>query len=251
MKFFDLQLLLHRHNRFNPMPTIPPAAIAFYDFTVLLSGTITYVIDGEKVRLNAGDAIFIPQGAVRLRERVENCDYISVNFTGKEDFSRFPLLAKRFVDKEFLHLLAAYDEHFRNRSLHTVERFKEYVRLFLIKMEEFSERAQFSGITEEILLYLQNNLSKRLSLEDVGNHTHFSPIYCATLFKKETGASIIQYFNQLKIERAKLLLEEGELSLLQIAEEVGFDDYNYFTRLFKKFAAYTPSQYRQRFSPRL
>lgn len=68
-------------------------------------------------------------------------------------------------------------------------------------------------------------------------------MYCDTVFKKETGFSIIEYFNKLKIEEAKKLIVERADSLTEIALKLGFEDYNYFSRLFKKHTGYSPKQY--------
>ena len=95
----------------------------------------------------------------------------------------------------------------------------------------------------KIKRYLNNNLDKNLSLKDVAQEIGYSLNYCDSLFKKHVGKSIIAYFNQEKIEKAKLLMQEGVLSLKEIAESVGFLDYNYFSRTFKKICGYSPKNY--------
>ena len=68
--------------------------------------------------------------------------------------------------------------------------------------------------------------------------------YCDIIFKRETGQSIIGYLTDQRIIEAKKLLIDSLLSLKEVAENVGFEDYNYFSRIFKKKTGYTPTQFR-------
>ena len=86
---------------------------------------------------------------------------------------------------------------------------------------------------------------KRITLEDIGKLTFFSPIYCDTVFKKDTGRSIIDHLIERRIDEAKKLLSSPDLSLSKISELCGFADYNYFCRVFKKRVGVTPGAYRK------
>ena len=97
--------------------------------------------------------------------------------------------------------------------------------------------------------YIHSDIGRKITLADIGNLTFFSPIYCDTVFKKEVGRSIVDYALDRRIEEARRLLLEGTMPLAEIAEAVGFDDYNYFSRVFKKRCGYSPTAYR-RLSPR-
>jgi len=72
-----------------------------------------------------------------------------------------------------------------------------------------------------------------------------NPAYFSTLFKKETGINFSNYLLNLRIENAKLLLKNSNLSLINIAVEIGFDNQSYFSNVFKKVTGMTPKQYRQ------
>ena len=92
--------------------------------------------------------------------------------------------------------------------------------------------------------HVNKNLSKKLTLENISSIVGYSPNYLDTLFKKETGKSILNYVIAERITKAKLLLQEGILSLKEISETVGFEDYNYFSRTFKKKSGYSPTEYK-------
>ena len=71
----------------------------------------------------------------------------------------------------------------------------------------------------------------------------FAPGYFSTLFKKETGESFSRYLTQIRMEKAKELLEQTALKNYEIAEKVGFSDPHYFGISFKKMTGKTPTEY--------
>lgn len=71
-----------------------------------------------------------------------------------------------------------------------------------------------------------------------------TPNYFSSLFKKEIGQSTVNYITNLRISKAKELLEKTDKSVVGIAELIGYNDSNYFFRVFKKNAGVTPQQYR-------
>ena len=73
---------------------------------------------------------------------------------------------------------------------------------------------------------------------------YLSESYMCHMFKKASGKTIIGYINDLRIEKASLLLENTSESISCIAMEVGFDDVNYFDRVFKKQTGLSPKNYR-------
>ena len=68
-------------------------------------------------------------------------------------------------------------------------------------------------------------------------------------FKAATGATLIEYLQNLRIEEAKRLLEQGELPIDEVSEAVGYLDISFFRRLFKRLTGLTPGQYRRMFQP--
>ena len=64
-------------------------------------------------------------------------------------------------------------------------------------------------------------------------------------FKKETGQSLTDYINKLRIKEALYMMENHNLSITDIAYMTGFNDVNYFTKVFKKYKRMTPSSYRK------
>jgi len=65
------------------------------------------------------------------------------------------------------------------------------------------------------------------------------------MFKKETGQTFINYLNNYKIEKSKNLLENTNMTLLDISLEVGFNNQSYYSTIFKKYTNMTPLEYRE------
>jgi AraC family transcriptional regulator len=95
--------------------------------------------------------------------------------------------------------------------------------------------------------YIQDNLDRDLSLEELSKILHISPHYFAHLFKRSIGLSPHQYIIKCRIEKAKQLLQQRELSLIEVCQQVGFQSQSHFTRLFRQHTQTTPKVYRDYF----
>ncbi|MBO7744878.1 response regulator [Paenibacillus sp. MWE-103] len=95
-----------------------------------------------------------------------------------------------------------------------------------------------------ILQYVTQHFREELSLQSLSEQFYMNPSYISQLFRKEVGETLTGYVARLRIEHARELLGGGELTMQEIAERIGYQDYFYFTRLFKKMTGKTPTQYR-------
>ena len=93
--------------------------------------------------------------------------------------------------------------------------------------------------------YIQQHYQEALRLEDVSSAVGFNATYFSTLFKKETGQNFVDYLTELRISKSKELLCADELSVQDVAEQVGYRDLKYFSRLFKKLTGVSPSDYKK------
>lgn len=98
---------------------------------------------------------------------------------------------------------------------------------------------------ETAITYIHNHFDEPISLDDVSQQADISVNYFCSLFKRYTGQTIHNYINELRIHKAKRLIEESDLSLTKIADLTGLGDIHAFSKLFKKFAKQTPSAYRR------
>lgn len=93
--------------------------------------------------------------------------------------------------------------------------------------------------------FIDTHFDEHITLESVASHVYVSPAYLSTLFKKETGTNFSEYLTDVRMKNAKRLMEHPELTLAQIAEQVGYKDVRYFSTVFQKTYRVSPAQYRK------
>lgn len=94
-----------------------------------------------------------------------------------------------------------------------------------------------------IMKYLNDNYERDVSLKRISEELHLNSSYISQLVKSETGLTYTQYVTELRIGKAKELLKTTKLSLAEISEAVGFNDYFYFIKKFKREVGVTPGKF--------
>ena len=89
--------------------------------------------------------------------------------------------------------------------------------------------------------YIETNYSKKLTLEQIAEEAGFSKYYFARQFKKVTGMTVVGYLNLIRCTKAKKLLEQGQYSVLQVANRCGFENASYFSKTFRQIMGMLPS----------
>lgn len=120
------------------------------------------------------------------------------------------------------------------------------LRMFAKEIVSTAIPAKLSGSSGSflpILRYLEENYEKDLSLKKIAEQFHLNASYISQLIRSETGLTYTQYLTELRINKAKELLRTSSLSLAEISEAVGFNDYFYFIKKFKKEVGVTPGKY--------
>lgn len=102
------------------------------------------------------------------------------------------------------------------------------------------------GLAEAIYRYVQMNYRFKLSPKEIANEFHVNASYASRCFSQKYKKTITEHIMYIRIKRAKTLLGETEAPIGNIALNVGFDDINYFSRVFKKTVGCSPSQYREK-----
>jgi two-component system, response regulator YesN len=110
-------------------------------------------------------------------------------------------------------------------------------------LELFCLNPQFEGVTRKAIEYIYKNYHLDLSLNDIAACVGVNSSYLSRKFKQDCGKGVIEYLNTLRIEQAKLLMENGSLKVKEIADQVGFNNYNYFFKVFKDSQGMTPLEY--------
>jgi AraC family transcriptional regulator, arabinose operon regulatory protein len=103
-----------------------------------------------------------------------------------------------------------------------------------------------NDIIEKTILHMQNNLHKRISLNELAKYCGLSVSQFSLVFKKKTSRSPIEYYNNLKIQNACQMLDFTNMSIKEISSQLDFEDQLYFSRIFKKIMGHSPLAYRKR-----
>lgn len=110
-------------------------------------------------------------------------------------------------------------------------------------MENFHSGSKTDKIVEAAKEYVRENYGEKLTLAAIASKIGISQGYLSSVFKKQTGGNLNDYINQMKIEKAKELLEKHEYMMYEISDMLGFENPYYFSKVFKKLTGITPSEY--------
>lgn len=122
---------------------------------------------------------------------------------------------------------------------------RKHVRSILKSPVMILSSSQFRPIVSSALEFINDNYLNYINIQDVADKVETSSSYLSQVFKKETNITLITYVTSLRLERAKQLLLETRYTVGEISEMVGYSDYFYFTKLFKKHYGSTPSRYKK------
>ena len=119
---------------------------------------------------------------------------------------------------------------------------KKYCRL----VNKHSQK-NYSLLIQKVITQIESDIASDLSLNNLSKIFEVNSSYLSSLFKKETGSTLTDYVNKMRIERAKELLVSTNIQIQNIAQRCGMLDVNYFTKTFKKYAEMTPKKYREKY----
>lgn len=104
---------------------------------------------------------------------------------------------------------------------------------------------QYSGPVRDIIGYVKQNYTQKISLEQVSSLVHLNKSYVSVLFKKETGEKFSDFLLRVRLEESRRLLGATRKSIQEIAGMAGFPDAAYFSRAFKERYGKSPMEYRK------
>ncbi len=121
---------------------------------------------------------------------------------------------------------------------------REYMEHSLAAIEG-ARKSAIKSIIDKANRYIRAHYAEQLSLDDVAREVNLSSFYFSRLYKRETGVNFSDKLAQVRIERAKELLNREDLSVKEIAYLVGYQEPNYFSRIFKKITGRTASEFKK------
>ncbi len=240
-----MKLIYYRHNKNSKMAELPIRSMHYTELTFVLSGTLDYVIENQRVVLTNNEVLFADRRPMHTRKAIDKADYISFNFIWEDGDTKYdlPLLITNAITSEIKLLLSACEEIFF-KTEDNAEQICLLIKCLLKQLSVNSSKQKRSPLTLQIMHYVNSHIEEAITLEQIAEITHFSTAYCSAVFKKDIGKAIIDYVLDRKIDIAKNMIFNGE-SLKYISDKLGFADYNYFSRVFKKRTTCSPLQYKK------
>lgn len=250
------------------------------EFTYIIEGEILYTINGFELLLKEGQGIFCNQNMMhsgKMHNRQE-CRYLSVTFLPKLIYGfELSRIKTKYIDEivknpSLSHLLLLdNDQGARNileilSEINTLQLInKEINELKLLTLltsiwmnlydcfEKSKDELSVCSYNEKelnrlkkILEYIHNNYGSKISLEEIAGTINICTNECCRFFKKHMNATISAYLSDYRIEKSLYLLDNTDLSITELAHDIGFSSGSYFTQVFREKMGFTPNQYRNR-----
>lgn len=225
-----------------------------YTISIVETGVLPLDFRDTQVFLKPGEFILlgpdVPHGFA-YSSMMEECSYRTVfikehflsetlrNTVRSEQFT-----ISRIVNKELWQDYLSVQESIEMGSLSDVDSIIRMSQILLSDMPESAlARAEIrSPYVKTLREYIQQNYASVPNIEELSEIANLSSFYLMRLFKEETGLSPHAYINQLRINKAKEMIEAGA-SLLQISYDLGFTDQSHFSKTFLKITGVNPLKY--------
>ena len=224
---------------------------------------IYYVLDGEVCVetereicvAKKGDAILIPAG-IKHSYHLTKLGYaekywfhfdLKVGQINYFDTIKFPYITHLGCDDDVLNLFKTVVCASDNTPAEKIAMLSSLYSIMTLCLEDavfLESRSEVIDETDAVIDYMRENYHEKFTLDGLASKANLSPNYFAKKFKERLGQPPLKYVNNLKIERAKFLLEHTDNSIGEIMDEVGFLDSAHFSKIFKLTTGYSPTKFR-------
>lgn len=132
-------------------------------------------------------------------------------------------------------------------SFHTLNDLKSYLKSLILDCLQIEGDVDINSKNKVKLAikYIEDNYNIDISINELAEKFAISPNYFSAMFKKETGQTTVNYIKNIRINKACEYLKYSDKSVAEIAKEVGYQDSQYFFKVFKKAIGQTPLAYRR------
>jgi len=238
----------------------------YYEIFFITYGDITHVLNSVKRNLSIGDLIILKPSDIHYFQR-QNSNAIHRDLMINVDFFKsicdlIPSAEKIIHDSnnilqirldkvEIEHLEKIINDFVNSRNVVIkkslgVNLISEIITKFLIQYHTSPKSNQSSTSTsllQNILETINRSDSLPLSISEIIKPFGYTHSYLCKFFKKETGLTLTQYFNNVRLQHAVYYLEHTTMTIQEICERVGLNSTSYFNKIFKKEFHLSPSKY--------
>lgn len=227
----------------------------------LLSGQATFVCNAKPVTARAGESVVINSGELHYLAGDTDVEYICIildcSLLSDAGCENVVLQSHIPSDPTVTDYVTRIFQSYTDRQSFSDLAIKGAVCLLMAHLidryageplppNEYDLRRARMKKMNALLNYIHENYSQHLTTASLAEEHHFSESHLCRLFKATSGTTVTEYINRFRIDKATVLLKNTDESVSQIAKNVGFDNLNYFDRVFKKEVGCSPIEYRSR-----
>lgn len=178
----------------------------------------------------------------------EGWSYVEVKQTARQIVNAVMSYAINENNQKLLHEMENFGDNVE-RKVETLDYkilFDAIMDIFayLIPEKQESTSDNMRNVIGQVVEWLDEHFVEEVSLTALADKYHVTSSYLSKVFRQETGVNLVMYITKKRMEKALEYIKENELNLTEISYLVGYDDYTYFSRVFKKHTGMTPREYR-------
>ncbi len=172
--------------------------------------------------------------------------YFNAMFSVQSHFKPFPIKSSNDIFSGFSSIYKSLELGYSIDNLMFANMcLFQFLSLFIYNAKHYTiNPLDIINCVDSAILYMQENIDENISLNDLSKHYNYSPSRFSSLFRQKTGYAPIDYFIQMKMQKASQQLDFTQQSVKEIAINLGFDDPYYFSRRFSKVIGMSPTKYR-------
>ncbi|MBQ4154688.1 MAG: helix-turn-helix transcriptional regulator [Clostridia bacterium] len=221
----------------------------WYGISFAIDGEISYSHEGKTYISDKKHVIFHPKGATYTLDCYKPGSFAVINFQCADSFVQKNFVSIPIDDNErFISLHSQLEKiTLFNSTENNLEKFSLLYKIFSCLFNDINKN-KICPVLKPAAKYIEEHINEQeLSIKVLAELCHLSESYFRRLFKSNFGFSPKQYILDVRIKKAKTLLESGNDKLLNVADQCGFSNLYYFLRVFKEKNGCTPTEYRKLF----
>ena len=230
---------------------------SYWELTYVDKGELLTTIDGVSYHLKQGDLIFYAPMQFHTQSTFEkiSSSYLTINF--KMNFNHADLLCNKIfsLKRDSYFIVTRLIEELSNDNLYSNDLSLCYLKQLIIQMLRLDnshfhskpttnmQQTYENELLKDILLYIDNNIYKKISVSTLCEHFCISTSMLHSLFRKNMNNTAKNYINELKLSKSKELIRNSTHTLSEISEMLGFSSIHYFSKKFKSYFNISPTEY--------
>ena len=256
----NVQILWVTRSLLEPDTTINLHKHDYYHMLYVLRGRLDMVIGGEPLSLKEGHGVVIPKKTDHAFTVCEDTsEYLEVKFAlpDKRLDERFGRLGVCHSDAPaFGTMIQQIAEAYAQPNPLTNEAAASYLLALLYALHQqrqqqedfrYIDASVYSDLSQQIIHYLEDHFAEPVTLDRLVQDLKYGKSCLCAVFKKDTGTTILDCLNMIRIRRAAELLTYSDISIAQVSQLCGFASPHNFDRVFLKYVGVTPGQCRRAF----